>query len=55
MLVIPCVSILSVSYSLKKNTGSGGGVTSIRDQAQICARLVHIISRLITLFSRLMI
>jgi len=41
------VSILSVSYSLKKkNTGSGGGVTSFRDQAQTCTGLVHVISRL---------
>jgi len=31
------VSILSVSYSLEKNTGSGRGVTSFKNQAQICA------------------
>ena len=30
------VSILSVSYLMEKNTGSGRGVTSFRDQAQTC-------------------
>jgi len=43
------VSILSVSYSSEKNTGSGGGVTSFRDQARTCTGLVHVISRLISL------
>ena len=30
------VSILSASYLLEKNTGSGGGVTSFRDQVRKC-------------------
>jgi len=41
------VSILSASYSLEKNSDSGGGVTNFRDQAQICTGLVHVISRLV--------
>ena len=43
------VSIWSASYSLKKNSGLGGGVTSFRDQVRTCTRLVHVISRLISL------
>ena len=30
------VSILSVSYSLEKNSGPGGGVTNFREQARTC-------------------
>jgi len=40
------VSILSTSYSLKKNSGSSGAVTNFRDQARTCIGLVHVISRL---------
>jgi len=43
------ISILSASYSLEKNTCSGGGVTSFRDRAQTCTGFVHVISRLISL------
>ena len=38
------VSILSALYSLEKNTGSGGVVTSFRDQIRTCTGLVHVIS-----------
>jgi len=47
LLIAISVSILSASYSLEKNTDSGGGVTS--DQARTCTWLVHVISRLISL------
>ena len=40
------VSIMNASYSLEKNSGSGGGVTNFRGQAQTCTGLVHIITRL---------
>ena len=36
------VSILSASYSLEKNSCSGGGVTSFTDQARICTDFVHV-------------
>ena len=49
-----CVSILSASYSLEKNSESGGRVTNFRDEVRTCTRLVHVISRLISLISRLM-
>ena len=48
------VSFLSVSYSLKKNSGSGGGVTNLKDQARTCTELVYAISRLIRFINRLM-
>ena len=38
----------------KKNSDSGGGVTNFRNQAWTCTRVVHVISRLISLISRLM-
>ena len=47
------VSILSASYSLEKNSGSGGGITSLINQARTCTSIVRIISRLIGLISRL--
>jgi len=46
---VEIVSILSASYSLKKNQGSGGGVTCFRDHAQTSSGFVHVISRLIGL------
>ena len=36
------VSVWSASYSLKKNQGSGGGVTSFKDQVQTCTGSVHV-------------
>jgi len=48
------VSILSTSYSLENNSGSSGGVTNFRHQARTCTGLVHVISRLLSLISRLM-
>ena len=47
------VSIWSASYSLEKNQGSGGGVTSFRNQAWTYTGFVHVISRLIGLNSQL--
>ena len=47
------VSILNVPYSLEKNQGSGGGVTSVRDHAYTCTCFVHVISQLIGFISRL--
>ena len=47
------VSIRSASYSLEKNSGSGGGVTSFTNQARTCKDIVHVISQLIGLISRL--
>ena len=41
------------SYSLKKNQGSGGGITNFRDQARKCIYFVHVVNRLIGLISRL--
>jgi len=35
------VSIWSATYSLKKNSDSGGGVTSFPDQARTCTSIVH--------------
>ena len=46
------VSIWSASYSLEKNLGSGGGVTSFTNQVRTCTDIVHVISRLIGLISR---
>ena len=43
----------SASYSLEKNSGSDGGVTSFTNQARTCTCIVHVISRLIGLISRL--
>ena len=48
------VSILSAPYSLKKNSGLGEGVANFRDQGRTCIGLMHIISRFISLISRLM-
>ena len=45
------VSIWSVSYSLEKNQGSGGGVTSFRNQARTVHVLCMLISRLIGVIS----
>ena len=47
------VSILSTSYSLEKNQGSGGGVTNTIGHARTCTGFVHIISRIIGFISRL--
>jgi len=47
------VSIWSASYSLEKNSNSGGDVTSFTNQTETCSCIVHIISRLIGLISRL--
>jgi len=47
------VSILSTSYSLEKNQGSGGGVTNTRGHARTCTGFVQIISRIIDFISRL--
>jgi len=44
---VEIVSILSVSYSLEKNSGSGGDVTNFKNQGWTCAWLVNVISRLI--------
>jgi len=49
---VEIVTILSVSYSLEKNSYLGGGVTKFRDQTRTCTKLVHIISRLINQTSR---
>ena len=35
------VSIWSASYSLEKNSGSGGAVISFTDQARTCTCIVH--------------
>ena len=35
------VSIWSDSYSLEKNSSSGGGVTNFRDQARTCTSIVN--------------
>jgi len=35
------VSIWSASYSLEKNQGAGGDVTSLSNQARICTGIVH--------------
>jgi len=43
---VEIISIWSASYSLEKNPGSGGGVTSFTNQARTCTSIVHIISRL---------
>jgi len=40
---VEIVSILSASYSLEKNSDSGGGVTNFRNWAQTGTWLVHII------------
>ena len=53
--VHPCVIILSALYSLEKNLGSGGGVTNFRDQTRTCTGLMHVISQLISLISRLIL
>ena len=47
------ISIQSISYSLEKNSGSGGGVTNFTDQTRSCRGIVHVISRLIGLISQL--
>ena len=47
------VSIWSASYSLEKNSASGGGVTSFTSQAQTCISIVQVIIQLIGLISRL--
>ena len=47
------VSIRSASYSLEKNSSSDGGVTNFTNQARMCICIVHVISRLIGLISRL--
>ena len=47
------VNIWSVSYSLEKNSVLDGGVTSFTNQARTCTGIVHIISWLIGLISRL--
>ena len=52
--LVDIVSILSVSYLLKKNSGSDGSVTNLRNQARTCMGLVHIISQLKNHISRLM-
>jgi len=49
------VRILSVSYSWEKSSGSGEGVANFRNQAQACTKLVHVISRLISLIDRLLL
>jgi len=36
MFNLDSVSNLSASYSLERNSGSGGGVTNFRDQARTC-------------------
>jgi len=46
-------SIWSASYSLEKNLGSGKDVSSFTNQAWACIGIVHVISRLIGLISRL--
>jgi len=38
---------------LEKNSGSGGDVTSFRNQARMCTGIVHAISQLIGLIGRL--
>ena len=48
------ISVLSILYSLEKNSCSDGDITNFRDPAQTCAGFVHLISRLISLISRLM-
>ena len=45
--------IWSVSYSLEKNSGSDGGVTSFTNQARTRTSIVRVISRLIGHISRL--
>ena len=47
------VSIWSASYSLEKNSDSGGDVTSFTNQARVCTGIAHVINRLISLISRL--
>ena len=47
------VSTWSASYSLEKNSVSGGGITNFTNQARICTDIMNIISRLIGLISRL--
>jgi len=47
------VSIWSASYSLEKNSGSGEGVISFTNQAWTCTSIVHVISQLIGVISRL--
>jgi len=42
LLRVHCVSIWGALYSLKKNKGSGGVVTSFRDKSQTCASSVHV-------------
>ena len=39
------VSIWSASYSLEKNSDSGGEVTSFTNQARTCTCTVHVISQ----------
>ena len=51
--VLKVVSIWSVSYSLEKNSGSGGDVTNFINQARTCIDIVHVISRLLGLSCRL--
>jgi len=51
--IVICVRILSVSYTLEKNQGSGGGVINSRDHAWTYTGFVHVISRLIGSISRL--
>ena len=46
------VIIWSASYSLKKNSGSGEGVTSFTNQARTCTEIVYVISRVIGLISQ---
>jgi len=41
---VEIVSIWSASYSLKKNSDLGGGVTSFINQAWTCTGIVHVIS-----------
>jgi len=33
---VEIVNILSASYLLEKNSGSGGSVTNFRDQTRVC-------------------
>ena len=47
------VNIWSGSYSPEKNLGPGGSVISFTNQVRTCTDIVHVISRLIGIISRL--